>query len=567
MLAVGMIFGGAACTPSDGRYQQGIVIEGQPVGGTNDGDQTQTPEGGDQTQTPDDGDQTQPPDDDQTQPPDDGDQTQTPDDGDQTQPPDDGDQTQTPDDGDQTQPPDDDQTQPPEDGDQTQPPDDGDQTQPPDDGDQTQPPDDSDQTQPPDDGEQTQPPDDGDQTQPPDDGDQTQPPDDSDQSQPPDDGNKPIYSDDARQKGTDVLFGIVSAAAEEVGGTQLSKSQQSALRAAVSQRIIPVFEDRYIAETDFLDFIDMARTGSDNLTALVAALISMGTPDRQQWERAEKFFGQLSGLFGIRLGALIVYDLAFEYLDYQLDEYTARYEKYGYSWYLDYIEDYSFRLDVLENTVGEENFILLLRIGYGGGDILMDYLSDSQNFWDDLSQNFTDGEFCIYLRAQAELMQSLSLDAEDWKKIAQCMSPSEEEGLFAAFFNAALDGGDILREAEYLPQLISLVANTLSSVTQEDIETLREGNGGTFVSSLLSRWTDEDWQLFGQLTSLNFSSEAYEKVIGDFGYGQLYEQYLSSMQVTDLETLRESPSEELCDALLAYLNGKVPYFVFACTNL
>ena len=549
MLAVGMIFGGAACTPSDGRYQQGIVIEGQPVGGTNDGDQTQTPEGGDQTQTPDDGDQTQPPDDDQTQPPDDGDQTQTPDD------------------GDQTQPPDDDQTQPPEDGDQTQPPDDGDQTQPPDDGDQTQPPDDSDQTQPPDDGEQTQPPDDGDQTQPPDDGDQTQPPDDSDQSQPPDDGNKPIYSDDARQKGTDVLFGIVSAAAEEVGGTQLSKSQQSALRAAVSQRIIPVFEDRYIAETDFLDFIDMARTGSDNLTALVAALISMGTPDRQQWERAEKFFGQLSGLFGIRLGALIVYDLAFEYLDYQLDEYTARYEKYGYSWYLDYIEDYSFRLDVLENTVGEENFILLLRIGYGGGDILMDYLSDSQNFWDDLSQNFTDGEFCIYLRAQAELMQSLSLDAEDWKKIAQCMSPSEEEGLFAAFFNAALDGGDILREAEYLPQLISLVANTLSSVTQEDIETLREGNGGTFVSSLLSRWTDEDWQLFGQLTSLNFSSEAYEKVIGDFGYGQLYEQYLSSMQVTDLETLRESPSEELCDALLAYLNGKVPYFVFACTNL
>ena len=567
MLAVGMIFGGAACTPSDGRYQQGIVIEGQPVGGTNDGDQTQTPEGGDQTQTPDDGDQTQPPDDDQTQPPDDGDQTQTPDDGDQTQPPDDGDQTQTPDDGDQTQPPDDDQTQPPDDGDQTQPPDDGDQTQPPDDGDQTQPPDDSDQTQPPDDGEQTQPPDDGDQTQPPDDGDQTQPPDDSDQSQPPDDGNKPIYSDDARQKGTDVLFGIVSAAAEEVGGTQLSKSQQSALRAAVSQRIIPVFEDRYIAETDFLDFIDMARTGSDNLTALVAALISMGTPDRQQWERAEKFFGQLSGLFGIRLGALIVYDLAFEYLDYQLDEYTARYEKYGYSWYLDYIEDYSFRLDVLENTVGEENFILLLRIGYGGGDILMDYLSDSQNFWDDLSQNFTDGEFCIYLRAQAELMQSLSLDAEDWKKIAQCMSPSEEEGLFAAFFNAALDGGDILREAEYLPQLISLVANTLSSVTQEDIETLREGNGGTFVSSLLSRWTDEDWQLFGQLTSLNFSSEAYEKVIGDFGYGQLYEQYLSSMQVTDLETLRESPSEELCDALLAYLNGKVPYFVFACTNL
>ena len=549
MLAVGMIFGGAACTPSDGRYQQGIVIEGQPVGGTNDGDQTQTPEGGDQTQTPDDGDQTQPPDDDQTQPPDDGDQTQTPDD------------------GDQTQPPDDDQTQPPDDGDQTQPPDDGDQTQPPDDGDQTQPPDDSDQTQPPDDGEQTQPPDDGDQTQPPDDGDQTQPPDDSDQSQPPDDGNKPIYSDDARQKGTDVLFGIVSAAAEEVGGTQLSKSQQSALRAAVSQRIIPVFEDRYIAETDFLDFIDMARTGSDNLTALVAALISMGTPDRQQWERAEKFFGQLSGLFGIRLGALIVYDLAFEYLDYQLDEYTARYEKYGYSWYLDYIEDYSFRLDVLENTVGEENFILLLRIGYGGGDILMDYLSDSQNFWDDLSQNFTDGEFCIYLRAQAELMQSLSLDAEDWKKIAQCMSPSEEEGLFAAFFNAALDGGDILREAEYLPQLISLVANTLSSVTQEDIETLREGNGGTFVSSLLSRWTDEDWQLFGQLTSLNFSSEAYEKVIGDFGYGQLYEQYLSSMQVTDLETLRESPSEELCDALLAYLNGKVPYFVFACTNL
>ena len=488
MLAVGMIFGGAACTPSDGRYQQGIVIEGQPVGGTNDGDQTQTPEGGDQTQ-------------------------------------------------------------------------------PPDDGEQTQPPDDGDQTQPPDDGDQTQPPDDGDQTQPPDDGDQTQPPDDGEQTQPPDDGNKPIYSDDARQKGTDVLFGIVSAAAEEVGGTQLSKSQQSALRAAVSQRIIPVFEDRYIAETDFLDFIDMARTGSDNLTALVAALISMGTPDRQQREQAEKFFGQLSGLFGIRLGALIVYDLAFEYLDYQLDEYTARYEKYGYSWYLDYIEDYSFRLDVLKNTVGEENFILLLRIGYGGGDIVMDYLSDSQNFWDDLSQNFTDGEFCIYLRAQAELMQSLSLDAEDWKKIAQCMSPSEEEGLFAAFFNAALDGGDILREAEYLPQLISLVANTLASVTEEDIETLREGNGGAFVSSLLSRWTDEDWQLFGQITSLNFSSEEYEKVIGDFGYGQLYEQYLSSMQVTDLETLRESPSEELCDALLAYLNGKVPYFVFACTNL
>ena len=542
MLAVGMIFGGAACTPSDGRYQQGIVIEGQPVGGTNDGDQTQTPEGGDQTQPPDDGEQIQPPDgDDQTQPPDGDDQTQTPDGDDQTQTPDEDDQTQTPDDGDQTQPPDGD--------------------------DQTQPPDDGDQTQPPDDGEQIQPPDDGDQTQPPDDGDQTQPPDDGDQTQPPDDGNKPIYSDDARQKGTDVLFGIVSAAAEEVGGTQLSKSQQSALRAAVSQRIIPVFEGRYIAETDFLDFIDMARTGSDNLTALVAALISMGTPDRQQWEKAEKFFGQLSGLFGIRIGALIVYDLAFEYLDYQLDEYTARYEKYGYSWYLDYIEDYSFRLDVLENTVGEENFILLLRIGYVGGDIVMDYLSDSKNFWDDLSQNFTDGEFCIYLRAQAELMQSLSLDAEDWKKIAQCLSPSEEEGLFAAFFNAALDGGDILREAEYLPQLISLVANTLSSVTQEDIETLREGNGGTFVSSLLSRWTDEDWQLFGQITSLNFSSEAYEKVIGDFGYGQLYEQYLSSMQVTDLDTLRESPSEELCDALLAYLNGKVPYFVFACTNL
>ena len=505
MLAVGIIFGGAACTPSDGRYQQGIVIEGQPVGGTNDGDQTQTPEGGDQTQ-------------------------------------------------------------PPDDGDQTQPPDDGDQTQPPDDGDQTQPPE-GDQTQTPDEDDQTQTPDGDDQTQPPDEDDQTQPSDDGEQIQPPDGGNKPIYSDDARQKGTDVLFGIVSAAAEEVGGTQLSKSQQSALRAAVSQRIIPVFEDRYIAETDFLDFIDMARTGSDNLTALVAVLISMGTPDRQQWEQAEKFFGQLSGLFGIRLGALIVYDLAFEYLDYQLDEYTARYEKYGYSWYLDYIEDYSFRLDVLENTVGEENFILLLRIGYGGGDIVMDYLSDSQNFWDDLSQNFTDGEFCIYLRAQAELMQSLSLDAEDWKRIAQCLSPSEEEGLFAAFFNAALDGGDILREAEYLPQLISLVANTLSSVTQEDIETLREGNGGTFVSSLLSRWTDEDWQLFGQITSLNFSSEAYEKVIGDFGYGQLYEQYLSSMQVTDLETLRESPSEELCDALLAYLNGKVPYFVFACTNL
>ena len=566
MLAVGMIFGGAACTPSDGRYQQGIVIEGQPVGGTNDGDQTQTPEGGDQTQTPDDGEQIQPPDDgDQTQPPDDGDQTQTPDGDDQTQTPDGDDQTQTPDGDDQTQTPDgDDQTQTPDD-DQTQTPDD-DQTQPPDDGDQTQPPDDSDQTQIPDDGDQTQPPDDSDQSQPPDDGEQTQPPDDSDQSQPPDGGNKPIYSDDARQKGTDVLFGIVSVAAEEVGGTQLSKSQQSALRAAVSQRIIPVFEDRYIAETDFLDFIDMARTGSDNLTALVAALMSMGTPDRQQWEQVEKFFGQLSGLFGIRLGALIVYDLAFEYLDYQLDEYIARYEKYGYSWYLDYIEDYSFRLDVLKNTVGEENFILLLRIGYGGGDIVMDYLSDSQNFWNDLSQNFTDGEFCIYLRAQAELMQSLSLDAEDWKKIAQCLSPSEEEGLFAAFFNAALDG-DILREAEYLPQLISLVANTLSSVTQEDIETLREGNGGTFVSSLLSRWTDEDWQLFGQITSLNFSSEAYEKVIGDFGYGQLYEQYLSSMQVTDLETLRESPSEELCDALLAYLNGKVPYFVFACTNL
>ena len=559
MLAVGMIFGGAACTPSDGRYQQGIVIEGQPVGGTNDGDQTQTPEGGDQTQPPDDGDQTQPPDDDQTQPPDGDDQTQPPDDGDQTQPPDDGDQTQPPDDGDQTQTPDD--------GDQTQPPDGDDQTQPPDGDDQTQTPDDGDQTQTPDGDDQTQPPDEDDQTQTPDDGEQTQPPDDSDQSQPPDDGNKPIYSDDARQKGTDVLFGIVSAAAEEVGGTQLSKSQQSALRAAVSQRIIPVFEDRYIAETDFLDFIDMARTGSDNLTALVAALISMGTPDRQQWEQAEKFFGQLSGLFGIRLGALIVYDLAFEYLDYQLDEYTARYEKYGYSWYLDYIEDYSFRLDVLKNTVGEENFILLLRIGYGGGDIVMDYLSDSKNFWDDLSQNFTDGEFCIYLRAQAELMQSLSLDAEDWKKIAQCMSPSEEEGLFAAFFNAALDGGDILREAEYLPQLISLVANTLSSVTQEDIETLREGNGGAFVSSLLSRWTDEDCQLFGQITSLNLSSEPYEKVIGDFGYGQLYEQYLSSMQVTDLETLRESPSEELCDALLAYLNGKVPYFVFACTNL
>lgn len=271
-----------------------------------------------------------------------------------------------------------------------------------------------------------------------------------------------------------------------------------------------------------------AYEGLSLLFAQTAATVEEAETVRLSFFTLAPFYGNIAATIGFDNAGRLSYRIVLYVYEslYQLN--MDRYEKFGYSYLLQNAKAYEEEKKLLENEVGENNFVLAAQTLCALCSLTQSGLSDG------IAAHLSDGEVLTLIQAQKS--SSLALSEQGWNVLFSCFSKLDGQSYAAEFLALAQKNGDINQICARMNGLFALLSAVQSKFTIQQTALLRSGLTEQLIHSVFSAFGESEWALFEELTTLSLSDD-YNALAAQ-RFGDDYTAYRANILVRPLSELK-----------------------------
>lgn len=386
---------------------------------------------------------------------------------------------------------------------------------------------------------------------------------------------KVFYTDEQKREYTEKIFFLVEDLLYSQKGLILSDEQKESAKAEIFEDVVPIFEENEIRE--------------EELEKIFALKLNFVAP-----ADICKSYTDCVNIVGSERTGGIVYGVLGKWYDYKIEQSSQKYDKYGYSRYLEDMQRYQRQKKELESDIGKENISSVIGMANficistdktgaleGGGLDL--FLGDK-----------TDGFILSVLREQIKGLQSSQMSAKQWgiaTRIAceiillDSNYDKQIDELMREEWRALEENIHIAEElGESIPAFLDLCSAAVKKMSAEDIGRLRAASGDARISimcSAISKCENEFLAWAEEIEKICLSTEREAEAIEALGKTDEFESYkaarrdISAAEVFEYIKICGASSESEVSRAVEDLRkaaedlafGMAPYFTFAvCTS-
>ena len=278
----------------------------------------------------------------------------------------------------------------------------------------------------------------------------------------------------------------------------------------------------------------------------------------------------------------IAYELSVSYLENEIKDSYDRYEKYGYSFYLDQAKDYEELLLDVTQTLTEQRFISALSMSAFFTSSLS-AISKSESEPIESPFSLSDTETTFIISEQGEYFLNLDLSENDWQIYARLLTlfrPKSYTTLTSAELYSLGNDGYFVNAASVMPSFITLYAaatRSLNDLGEYSSKASTDGNAKAALNAVFANEELLDDLLLAAELHLATKSDSELSAIKSLGRYEDFlsfeegERKLTSLELKDaLRTLmtseNEGVAEEIASLVRSYLFSLAPYATFAIFN-
>ena len=286
-----------------------------------------------------------------------------------------------------------------------------------------------------------------------------------------------------------------------------------------------------------------------------------------------RFYSEASHILDGKRAGHLLYELSLLFLGKRLDDTRERYDKYGYSWYLDKIAYYEDLILSVGETLGKDGFI-------SAASMAMFALSLSAGLTNtDGGLALSDADVLFILKYQGEYFSECDIGADEWRIFAAVFTefiPERSATLIDAELYSLKKSGYFITLSEVMPKAIDFYRSftaALSAMGELSLSGEPEKTASAIASAVIE-CREELVSLLHLMEEKGKSSTASEAdVLRSLGLVSDFEEFAVSHGVIDAEELLSAiediakkdgtSGDALSSAIISYMLGVAPYITFA----
>ena len=324
-----------------------------------------------------------------------------------------------------------------------------------------------------------------------------------------------------------------------------------------TDRLLSLSLEIQIGDKKYLDFIDfLEECGGELISAL-------SNPDGDTPETLINAYLGISSLVSSEYSGGLLFGLALFAYDEKYSEYFTKYEATGKANYKVLADGIAAQKEIFVSSVDKSDFSALCELIFFVRGLFVSGALDSGAVG-----MLLDAEILLIL----ERLDFSELDIEPagyallLNYYSDALIKKDETTYFDELLYELNYSGDGARVSERMGELIALLSSVKEALTAEDVGLFRTGELGAALSSVFSRFGDEEYELFERLGSSFEKKSAYDKVANSF-FGDDYTEYKSTKAPKTLSELRLSVgTDEFYNTLEGYVFGISPAFSYGMSN-
>jgi hypothetical protein len=343
----------------------------------------------------------------------------------------------------------------------------------------------------------------------------------------------------------ETFYSILKGAYSKGGAGNISSSKDLELR-TLSEKIYAISSEQGISERQYKELLYDIEQNEESFISVFTG----GGQDAYRTVYRTLALSANANYAGRTLYRLIIFAL-----DYEYEAEMERYEKYGYSYLLTEANAIKEKRDKLSETIGEDNFSAVARIGITASELFFGGAFDGG-----ILSGFSSREILVLLRRID--IDGISLDTEGYEfliSLAVPQSNDAESEISDRILYTAKENSHIASAAKSAEEFMNLLLLLQSSLTEADAALIKNAQWEALITSLFSHLDDEGWQSFERAVSGGVDFSPYETLFSEH-YGQDFADYSDmGWESFDIDTLRTSVGEaDFLEKLEGYLAGISP---------
>ena len=339
-------------------------------------------------------------------------------------------------------------------------------------------------------------------------------------------------------------------------------------------------------KTDFKNYfkievfpiIVMVRIYSDEVDGLFSAVLEYLSADallRGGFETLATLYKKTVEALDSTRAGLLAFEFSKIMVSKKARECRQRYEKYGYSWYLEDAVRYENLEKGINETLGKDKFVAAT----GAVFFILSSIYGIGMPKNELGLSVNDKEMALILEMQADFFLEADISVGDWKIFAELLTelvPENNSSYINAELYALKKDGYFVRAIEVMPLALVLYEAVTDSLSKAK-EPLRKEDGSLDISLILKAVLDSENELCALLDKIDASAATATKAENDaqasLNLSEAYGSFMSERSpissdalVSRLRQLSSSDAVEadtLYGLICDYAVGIAPYLTFA----
>ncbi len=353
-------------------------------------------------------------------------------------------------------------------------------------------------------------------------------------------------------------------------GIVLNETQRQKLNSTLCDALLPRLAEIpvYPEETDaVLSALEETASGSESEGGLLPL----------------RFYQSSLSIVGSTRAGQLGYLAVSLWLDSREETCRARYEKYGYSWYLEDAEYYASLNGRMRDELGETGFCAAAEmLTFAASSLVGGVMAEDGHTAYGLSAE----ELTAILRKQATHFAEISLTEAQWRLVGELLAeavPDRRNTPVTAVLDALKGTDYFARAGAVMPSLVALYGAFTSKMTPRDVETILWGSDETARMNTVCRVLaacDAELTTFLTAWETNAASadEAERKALEKIGAWGDCQAFLEDCGTADATALRaaiaasaseptNASAEQVGRTLRAYLATQNPYLYYVLNDL
>ena len=373
------------------------------------------------------------------------------------------------------------------------------------------------------------------------------------------------YSDSFKKEASSRFASVLEGTVKLYRGIDTPKEKKSAWALTFEKEILALFREIKASEKEILSLLSACEEAlagvQENSTAMTPLYL---------------FYQKASYLFGTVRAGKFFYRASLAYLADSAEESRARYEKYGYPFFLEDALRAESLADALASSLGEEGFCTASAITSFALSVLFEGITPKADGEGILP--FGDADFLYILAYQGRSFEKQAISAEGWRAFAALLSeflPENQNSLLESELYALKKEAYFERAAAAFPALVTLYASVTAKLHEDGLwsgEGTQSANERAICLALLDGTFPLDDCLFSVEETLKSASDAEASALAACAAQEAFSAFLAKNPPLSRDALidglraianGQGDGASLSSLFLGYAVGQMPYLAFA----